>query len=222
MLARVGVVSMGAESTQVTTVKRLFVLGDSISIHYGPYLKRMVQGIFHYARKSTVGELAPDHCCPVDANGGDSSMVLTYLRERLGADAPDLLLLNCGLHDLRTDPTSGVKQVGPDDYRRNLAEIADLVRDRDVHTAWVRTTPVDDDTHNTRSVGFHRFNRDVVSYNGIADSVFGEAGFPIVDLYAFTHCLGADLFCDHVHFVERVRELQAAVIAGYLLAAHGH
>ncbi len=213
---------MGAESTRVTTVKRLFVLGDSISVHYGPYLKLMVQGVLHYARKSGAGEPPPDQGYPVDANGGDSSMVLAYLRERLVAHLPDLLLLNCGLHDLRTDPTSGVKQVGPDRYRRNLAEIADLVRDRDVHTVWVRTTPVDDDTHNTRSVGFHRFNRDVVSYNGIADSVFGEAGFPIVDLYAFTHCLGADLFCDHVHFVQRVRELQAAFIAGYLLADQCH
>ena len=188
-------------------VKKLFVLGDSISEHYGPHLERMTRGVFEYARK--------------EANGGDSSMVLAYLCERLDVLAPDILLLNCGLHDLRTDPKSGAKQVSLWDYRQNLCAIAQLVSDRDMHTTWVRTTPVDDDRHNTRQAGFHRFNRDVIHYNESADAVCGEAGIPLADLYTFTQNLGEDVFADGVHFVEWVRELQAAFIAGYLLATPG-
>jgi len=202
-------------------VKKLFVLGDSISAHYGPYLQRMTRGVFEYARKEAQ-EASPGLPLPAWVSGGDSSTVLAYLRERLDIHAPDILLLNCGLHDLRTDPQSGAKQVALWDYQQHLYAIAQLVSDLDLHTTWVRTTPIDDDRHNTHQTGFHRFNRDVIRYNEIADAVFGEAGIPLIDLYTFTQNLGEDVFCDHAHFVEWVRELQAAFIAGHLLAIIHH
>ena len=127
-------------------------------------------------------------------------------------------LLNCGLHDLRTDPQTEVEQVPLDAYRGNLSAIVWLVTGRDMRVVWVRTTPVDDERHNTRQTGFHRFNCDVVRYNEVADRIFGEADIPLVDLYTYTHNLGGGVFCDHVHFVERVRELQAAFIVGHLFA----
>jgi hypothetical protein len=58
----------------------------------------------------------------------------------------------------------------------------------------------------------------VVQYNAVADRLCQEAGVYTIDLYGFTRGLGGDLFCDHVHFAERVREMQAAFIAGHLLA----
>jgi lysophospholipase L1-like esterase len=199
-------------------VQKLFVLGDSISIQYGPHLARMVRGAFNYARKGTLPARGSEPGSPPNANGGDSSMALAYLHGELAGIAPDLLLLNCGLHDIRTDPQTGAKQVPPDLYRANLRDIVGLVRDAGVRTVWVRTTPVDDDTHNTRSVSFYRFARDVLQYNEIADAAFAKAGIPAVDLYTFTLNLGEGVYCDHVHFTERVRELQAAYIAGALLA----
>lgn len=202
-------------------MRKLFVLGDSISVQYGPYLERMVSGVFEYARKEVVEGALDAFPYPADANGGDSSQVLAYLRARLGEDVPDVLLLNCGLHDLRTDPQSKVKQVPLGAYKENLAAIVRLVLGRGVRIVWVRTTPVDDERHNTRQSSFYRFDRDVVCYNEVADGVLGAAGIPLVDLYAFTSKLGGDVFCDHVHFVEGVRELQAAFIAGHLFALHG-
>jgi lysophospholipase L1-like esterase len=199
-------------------MKSLFVLGDSISVQYGPYLERMLRGTFAYARKKPADVPGGELGYPVDANGGDSSMVLAYLRARLRDHHPDVLLLNCGLHDLRTDPQSGSKQVSPDAYRRNLQDITQFVRNRDTCTVWVRTTPVDDETHNGRQIAFHRFNRDVVQYNEIADAIFAEAGIPVADLYTFTQNVGGKLYCDHVHFTERVRELQAGYLAGCLWA----
>jgi hypothetical protein len=38
-------------------------------------------------------------------------------------------------------------------------------------------------------------------------------------LYTFTCNVGPELYCDHVHLTMRVRELQAAYIAGSLLAS---
>jgi len=39
---------------------------------------------------------------------------------------------------------------------------------------------------------------------------------PVIDLNTFTLNLGADLYCDHVHYHEPIREKQAAFIAGWL------
>jgi lysophospholipase L1-like esterase len=199
-------------------LRKLFVLGDSISIQYGPCLARMVSGMFRYARKEAVADPVTDLAYPLDANGGDSSMVLAYLQAHLARIVPDVLLLNCGLHDVKTDPQTGARQVPPELYQANLVHIVQLIGRQGIRAVWVRTTPVDDETHNSRGTSFYRFAEDVVHYNRIADGVFAEAGIPAVDLYTFTLSLGDAVYCDHVHFTERVRELQAAYIAGALLS----
>ena len=197
--------------------KAVFVLGDSISIHYGPYLKRMLHGIFDYDRKREAGQTVEDLDQPVGANGEDSRKVLEFLcdpgAERIECD---VLLLNSGLHDLRTYPGRQEKQVPLDEYQQNLWSILQLVGEMDVAAMWVRTTPVDDERHNSREVGFERYNRDVVRYNAAADEIMGETRIPIVDLYTFTRNLGDGVYCDHVHFTDEVRALQAAFIAGHL------
>ncbi len=53
-------------------------------------------------------------------------------------------------------------------------------------------------------------------YNAIAESVMNNNKIPIIDLYSFTLNLGDDPYCDHVHFKENIRQLQAAFIAGWL------
>lgn len=40
----------------------------------------------------------------------------------------------------------------------------------------------------------------------------------LIDLYTFTRCFGTSAFCNHVHYTEEVRALQAAYIAGSLEA----
>ena len=193
----------------------LHVLGDSISIHYGPYLQRHLDGVFTYSRKEGMpGD--PDE--PNAVNGGDSSLVLRYLNACAERQAHwDYLLLNCGLHDLKTDPVTQAKQVPPDVYRANLERIIPLAQSLAAHIVWVRTVPVIDAVHNERSSTFHRFGADVERYNGIADEVMRRHGIPKIDLFAFTRNLGdAEVYIDHVHFRDDVRRLQAAYIAGYL------
>lgn len=201
------------------SLPRLFVLGDSISMQYGPYLEQYLTGRYHYARKLGTEPALKDLDPPQDANGGDSSQVLAYLKAMQAHSGipADVLLLNCGLHDIKTNPTTGARQVPPEQYEANLLAILDTALGMGLKVVWVRTTPVVDAVHNTRpGMEFYRHAADGEFYNAIADRVMREHRVPMVDLYTFTRSLGPDVYCDHVHFHEPVREKQAACIAGWL------
>jgi lysophospholipase L1-like esterase len=199
-------------------MKKLYVIGDSISMQYGPYLERALHGVMHYARKEgeTEGRLSLDH--PQGANGGDSIMVLAFLQglQQLGGFEADLLLVNCGLHDIKIDPVTGTKQVDLATYQQNLRAIVATARAMGPTLVWVRTTPCDEQVHNHRHVSFHRFAADCALYNQAADEIMTAAGVPLIDLYTFTVNLGPDLYYDHVHFHETIRAQQGAFIAGWL------
>ena len=200
--------------------RKLFVIGDSISLHYGPYLEQMLGGYFSYARKNGEESALRDLDLAQGANGGDSSMVLAYLTamQRSGGLSADVVLLNCGLHDIKTDLITKHRQVSPEDYRRHLEEIVPLVTSRGATLIWIRTTPCDEAVHNTANAKFHRFATDGVAYNEIADRIMSTAGIPSIDLYEFTKALGPNPYCDHVHFTPAIRQAQAAFIAGWLIA----
>ena len=135
-------------------VKKLFVLGDSISIHYGPYLERWLEGRFAYDRKGRADADGPGLDCESRVNGGDSANCLAYF---------------AGRDDLRCE-------------------------------------------------SFRRYGEDVLLYNGIAEKAMAESGVPAIDLFAFTSKLGGrEIYEDHVHFTQPVRQLQAAFIAGWLI-----
>jgi hypothetical protein len=198
---------------------QLFVVGDSISMQYGPHLERMVAGEMSCARKqgATDGTHSLDY--PEGPNGGDSSMVLAYLCDKCADTtfSPACLLVNCGLHDIKTDPATGARQVDLEQYAGNLTQIVEIVSDADLQLVWVRTTPIDEAQHNNSGRDFVRYGKDVIEYNKIANAIIERAGYPTIDLYTFTLALSGDVYEDGVHFTERVRELQAAFIAGHLL-----
>jgi lysophospholipase L1-like esterase len=203
----------------------LFVLGDSISIAYGPALERMLSGRFTYSRKG-YALLGSQNLDSSLVNGGDSQCIRTFLQaesSQIGSDC-FILLLNCGLHDLRVDPRSGAHQVELADYLLNLEQIIILARNLCQKVVWVRTTPVADVRHNRLSLEFHRYNADVIAYNAGADALMHKAGIPSLDLYRFTFslCEKPDdlehLYDDHVHFTSAVSQNQAAYLAGWLEA----
>ena len=196
-----------------TELKKLYVIGDSVSMQYGPYLERFLNGTLLYDRKGK-GKVPGDLDYESAVNGGDSRNVLEYLQ----AVQPeyDVLLLNCGLHDIKT--TTAGRQVTEGDYRRNLERIVRWNRERNRNVVWVNSTPVNDERHNARNTRFRRYNADLLLYNRIAAKVMRAAGIPIIDLYTFTTEMGENLYRDHVHFTDPVAKLQAAFIAGHLIA----
>ena len=72
----------------------------------------------------------------------------------------DLLLLNCGLHDIKTDPSTGEQQVPLVQYQKNLQQIVALLQETSVELVWMRTTPCDESVHNHPDMKFHRFAAD--------------------------------------------------------------
>lgn len=198
---------------------KVFVVGDSISIHYGPYLKASLEGFFIYDRKRDKGEAVKDLDHPVGANGGDSDMVLKYLlqlKDSLNFKT-DYLVVNCGLHDIKRKSPSDSAQIGLKKYKDNLQSIVDLSKDMNVKLVWVNSTPVVDSIHNKR-VPFLRFENDLMAYNKAADSIMHEAHVPIIDLYTFTKKYIPTGYLDHVHYNKDIREKQADFIAGYLIS----
>jgi lysophospholipase L1-like esterase len=199
---------------------KIYVIGDSISIHYGPFLKQYLNGVMAYARKEGDAEAVLNLDKPQGANGGDSSMVLAFLKALLAAGGldSDLLLVNCGLHDIKRHPATGRAQVAIADYEANLRAIVATAARMRPRLVWIRTTPCDEQVHNRPGLGFQRFAGDCDAYNAVADRAMGDAGISVIDLHTFTRNLGQGraLYCDHVHFHEHIREKQAAFIAGWL------
>jgi lysophospholipase L1-like esterase len=193
----------------------VYVIGDSISIHYGPYLRDALAGRCDYDRKGGADNTDDNSYGHDGANCGDSSGALKFLRRLMEENPqwkPDLLLLNCGLHDVKTEPATGKRQISNEQYRANLLAMRQLLAQRGVNVAWVRLTTVIDDLHNSRSQ-FHRFAADVDALNAVADGVFAAGGCHLLDLHSVTKACGPDAYKDHVHYVEPVRKIQAAFLA---------
>jgi lysophospholipase L1-like esterase len=202
-------------------MKKLFVIGDSISCYYGKYLAPMLEGICEYDRKGGTHKLVNLDDCTDGINGGDSSMVLTYLKSVINMDffKPDYLLLNCGSHD--TKMPDGKLQVPPENYRNNLQEILDIAKNKGINVIWVRTAPVNENTTHWPLSEIQRRRNAVALYNKIADKIMMQNQIPIIDIHSFTKNLGPDIYLnkvDSVHFNEKAAELQAAFIAGSLFS----
>lgn len=198
----------------VKSVPQIFLIGDSISLHYSPYLAKDLETIsFKLERKSGDDVAVKNLDVPAGSNSGDSRRVLWYLKAKLKDSTfkPDLLLLNCGLHDIKRYPETNTIQVDSSEYRKNLEEIFELLHQRKIKMVWVSTTPVDDERHNTKTKTFKRYDKDVQDYNRIAGGIFGKHHVPIIDLYTFTRNLPGT-YIDHVHYDEATREKQADYI----------
>ncbi len=194
-------------------MKKLFVLGDSISIYYGPYLEQYLKGFLEYDRKGKNLEHG-DLNNKSGINGGDSSHVLDFIKQT--PVEYDILLVNCGLHDIKTQNYK--RQIDEKTYEENLNELVSFVLRKNKKMVWVNTTPVDDEIHKKLCTSFSRTNNDVIIYNNIANKVMNNYKIPIIDLNGFIKNLPQPLFADHVHYIDEVCNLQAAFIAGNILS----
>lgn len=203
-----------------TPLPKVFVIGDSISLQYWPYLITSMQHIATLDRKQDNGQAYKNLDIPDGANGGDSRMVLAYLRLKIQDPSfkPDYMLLNCGLHDIKRNPQTNEIQVNEADYEKNMVEIIKILKNRNIQLIWMQTTPVVDSIHNKASSQFKRYSADVLKYNEISSAVCLQHKIPVIDLFHFTQQLGTEQFIDHVHYKEPARALQAAYISGYLQA----
>ena len=200
-------------------MKKVLLIGDSISMDYGQYLQDFLAEGIHVYGKPDHGEAYQDLDIPLGGNGGDSSMVLAYLEaaddQVLGCD---WFFFNCGLHDIKHDRATDAIQVSPEAYKANLEKILAIMKGRGIKTVFINSTPTDGSRHG-RVKSFYRVTEDVPAYNQIAQAVMAAHGIPVIDLYGFTRALGLSgdaLFRDHTHFVPSVIRLHAAFLAGHI------
>lgn len=188
----------------------VFLLGDSISIHYGPYLKKEAADFAEVELKKI--ETANGKEFP--RNGGDSRRVLDYITHKLkDGFKPDYLLFNCGLHDINRDTASNELQVPLDEYIKNLEKTIELVKQKGIKMIWITTTPVVDSIHNSRTKAKFRFAADLLAYNKKAGELCRKNNIPVIDLNEFTRKLGNNAYIDNVHYKEYAREQQATYLA---------
>lgn len=200
-------------------MKRILLVGDSISLYYSRFLATYLAGIAEIYTKAGMQEAMEDLDLPKGANGGDSSMLLEYIRQREaeGTLDYDLFVFNCGLHDIKRVAPECTLQVGPEDYRRNLQEIIAITKRLDLPTVFVNSTPVEDERHNKAThYCINRHNKDLLLCNEIAEEVMAENGIPVIDLYGFTDALPEPKYCDHVHYIPEVQKKHGRFIAEIL------
>ena len=130
---------------------------------------------------------------------------------------PDIVHLNCGLHDLRRDFETSTLSIGPEEYAANVRQIMERVLATGATLIWAATTPVNERWHHENK-DFDRFEADVVTYNEIALSIAAELGVPVNDLYSLAMETGRNalLVRDGVHFTAEGYALLGNAVAEFI------
>jgi len=176
------------------------LIGDSIRMGYQDHVASQLAG--------RVEIWVPEE------NGGDSRNVLAHLDQWVLERQPDLVHVNCGLHDLKR-AFGAESEVPLDEYESNVRQILQrLQRELDGAVVWATTTPVDENWHH-QNKGFDRLEADVETYNAAARAVAENLSVPIDDLFAVVEREGKArlLTQDGVHFTEEGSQLLGRVVA---------
>lgn len=189
---------------QERPLPKVVLVGDSIRMGYAPLVATRLTG------KAIVVSAKP--------NGEDSSNVLRNLDEWVIKENPDVVHINAGLHDLKL--TNKSYQVAMAEYEKNLRTILERIRkDTKAKIIFATTTPILDDRHANRKVGFDRFEADVLRYNVAAAAVMKQAGVPIDDLHSVVERGGKEtlMLPDGTHYTEEGYEALAAAVSESIL-----
>jgi len=184
-------------------VHKILIVGDSISMGYTPTVA---------AELADVAEVVHH-----PGNGTDSSNVISGIGEWIAEARPDVVTLNCGLHDIKREKTNRLCQVPLDFYKMILPIVIDKIRSAGCRAVWVNTTPVIEKRHQAVKP-FDRYNKDVDAYNKAAKDVAQKAGLPVINLHKAAGDLGLEtaLADDGVHFTADAYEALGKKVAARL------
>ena len=185
-------------------MKTVILIGDSIRMYYEQTVREQLAGL-------------AEIWSPED-NGGNSSNVLAHLDDWVIARGADLVHVNCGLHDIKTEFAAGEAAVPLAPYTANVRTILSRIKSETPATViWAQTTPVNEKRHHERKP-FDRLEADVDSYNAAARAVAEELEIPINDLYRVVQEAGPDsvLKADGVHFKDEGSVLLGEAVADFI------
>ena len=176
-------------------MKKVILIGDSIRIGYEPIVRRVL------AEQCEI-EAPPE-------NGGTSEKIRENLDDWVISREPDIVHMNCGLHDIKREFGEDRRQVPIESYRTNLEEIFSRIRNKTgAQLVWATTTPVNEEWHHERKP-FDRFESDVTAYNEVARDIAERMQIHMNDLYGVVMNAGRDALLqpDGVHFNDAGKEL---------------
>ncbi len=185
-------------------MQQLILIGDSIRMGY---------------QDDVIRELAnlADVWAPAQ-NGGNSANILQHLDEWIISRSPDVVHINCGLHDLRKDFDTGEPAISINQYESNLrALLKRILAETNCTVIWAMTTPVNEIWHHKRK-GFDRLEADVAAYNVAACKVADDLDIPINDLFRVITDAGRDSYLtpDGVHFTPEGSALLGKAVAEFV------
>nr|WP_315237974.1 SGNH/GDSL hydrolase family protein [uncultured Albidiferax sp.] len=191
-------------------MKKIVLIGDSIRLAY--------QGAVTSALLHDAVVTAPAENCQ------SSAEVRKNFHGWIAAANPDIVHMNCGLHDLRIDAGDSAHRVPIDAYAANLEAIFNLVVTSGRRTLiWATITPLMEDRHQ-QSRQSRRYEADVARYNQVGLAVARKYGATVNDLHAAVQHAGAPrlLGPDGVHFTDDGSAFLAeAVVTSLRSALHG-
>jgi lysophospholipase L1-like esterase len=179
---------------------KVVLIGDSIRMGYAPVVRQELTD-------------EAEVWAPAE-NGGTSQNVCEHLQAWIVAQQPDLVHVNCGLHDIRTAFGASAKAIGIGAYRANVTHIVTGALGTGAQVIWATTTPVNHAWHHANK-DFDRFEADVRAYNEVAVEVAQSLGASLNDLYGLVMTAGRDalLLPDGVHFRPIGYELLGKTVA---------
>jgi isoamyl acetate esterase len=189
-----------------TDVKKVILIGDSIRMGYQQTVRMDLADLAEVSWP--------------EMNSYDSRNLLAKIDEWGIAPQPDLVHINCGLHDLKRDRVRSEFQVAPADYARKVEEVLHRLRDQTrAKIIWATTTPVNERWHSLEKP-FDRFEADVQAYNAKVLEICGRLDIVVDDLYGFAMRVGPDryLSADGVHFNPDGYEVLGAEVARVIRA----
>lgn len=175
----------------VAGLPRVLLIGDSISIGYTPYVRKLLMGKANVHR--------------IPTNGGPTTNGVANLKTWLGDSKWDVIHFNFGLHDLVYMGPDGKRGVDPKlpgahhqvslpDYSKNLTEITAALKATGAKLIWCNTTPVPEGTG-------YRVADESVQFNQASAAVMEKAGIPINDLHSHVRASQAQVQLPaNVHF----------------------
>ncbi|MFM2233162.1 MAG: hypothetical protein RJB31_1863 [Bacteroidota bacterium] len=150
-------------------VKRVLVIGDSISIGYTPFIKTAMSPNVEVAHNP--------------GNGGSTLRGMESMEKWLDNRDWDVILFNFGLHDMvhkdssgKYDVVNGTIAVPLKEYKKNLEAIADKLNETTAKVIFVTTTMVPDGASGRKTAS-------VPEYNEVALKVMKKKSIKVVDLY---------------------------------------
>jgi len=179
----------------------VIIIGDSIRMGYQPFVQEEL--------RDEAEVWGPTQ------NGGTSANVLAHLEEWVIARNPDIVHLNCGLHDIKREFGGKNNNIPLEVYRGNVEQILRIIPEKtDAKVIWATTTPVNEQWHHKRK-GFDRFEADVEAYNQEATQIAQKLGVQINNLYEVIMKAGRDRLLreDGVHFAEEGSALLGSAVA---------